>query len=78
MLQTLDRISLRIWCNKDSYRFSFYAKTLKDWNKLPVQIASSFTIDSFCEMFLDTCTLASYQLNVFSRDQECNVFHKFT
>ena len=33
----------QIQCNKDSFKFSFFCRTIKDWNKLPEHI----TLDIF-------------------------------
>ena len=49
----------QIRCSKDSYKFSFFCQTIKDWNKLPEPIACSTTTECFKEkltreMLLDT------------------------
>jgi hypothetical protein len=31
----------QIQCNKDSYKFSFFCQTIKDWNKLSLVLSSS-------------------------------------
>jgi hypothetical protein len=31
----------QIQCNKDSFKFSFFCRTIKDWNKLPEHITNS-------------------------------------
>jgi hypothetical protein len=37
----------QIQCNKDSYRFSFFCQTIKDWNKLSPDITKNTTTESF-------------------------------
>jgi hypothetical protein len=39
----------QIQCNKDSYKFSFFCRTIKDWNKLPENITNNTTTDAFKE-----------------------------
>ena len=39
----------QIQCNKDSFKFSFFCRTIKDWNKLPENITNSTSIDIFRE-----------------------------
>jgi hypothetical protein len=46
-------------CNKDSYTFSFFCQTIKDWNKLSPDITKNTTTESFKgaithNVFLDT------------------------
>ena len=37
----------QIQCNKDSYKFSFFCQTIKDWNKLSPDITKNTTTESF-------------------------------
>jgi ABC-type phosphate/phosphonate transport system permease subunit len=37
----------QIQCNKDSYTFSFFCQTIKDWNKLSPDITKNTTTESF-------------------------------
>jgi hypothetical protein len=37
----------QIQCNKDSYKFSFFSQTIKDWNKLSPDITKNTTTESF-------------------------------
>ena len=39
----------QIQCIKDSYKFSFFCRTIKDWNKLPENITNNTTTDAFKE-----------------------------
>jgi hypothetical protein len=39
----------QIQCNKDSYNFSFFCRTIKDWNQLPKNITNNATTDAFKE-----------------------------
>jgi hypothetical protein len=36
----------QIQCNKDSYKFSFFCQTIKDWNKLSLDITKITTTES--------------------------------
>jgi hypothetical protein len=36
----------QIQCSKDSYKFSFFCQTIKDWNKLSLDITKNTTIES--------------------------------
>ena len=56
---THNQILRQIQRNKDSYKFSFFCRTIKDWNKLPENIINNSTTDAFKEvlsheMFLKT------------------------
>ena len=49
----------KIQRNKDSYKLSFFCRTIKDWNELPENITNNSTTDAFKEvlsheMFLKT------------------------
>ena len=37
----------QIFCKKDTYKYSFYPRTLIQWNQLPTIITSSDTLDTF-------------------------------
>jgi hypothetical protein len=37
----------QIQCNKDNYKFSFFCQTIKDWNKLSLDITKNTTTESF-------------------------------
>ena len=39
----------QIQCNKDSFKFSFFCRTIKDWNKLPEHITNSTSTEFFRE-----------------------------
>jgi hypothetical protein len=39
----------QIQCNKDSFKFSFFCRTIKDWNKLPEHITNSTSTEIFRE-----------------------------
>lgn len=47
-------------CNKDSYKFSFFCQTIKDWNKLPSTIANINSTDSFKEALTHQVLLDTY------------------
>ena len=50
----------QIQCNKDRYKFSFFCRTIKDWNKLPENITNNTTTDAFKEGLLHEVLLKTF------------------
>ena len=55
----------QIQCNKDSYTFSFFCQTIKDWNKLSPDITKNTNAESFKgalthDVLLDTYSHLKY------------------
>jgi hypothetical protein len=39
--------SIPISCNNDSYKYSYFPKTLLEWNNLPERVVSQKTVEAF-------------------------------
>ena len=50
----------QIQCNKDSYKFSFFCRTIKDWNNIPANIANITTTDTFKEALSHSLLLETF------------------
>jgi hypothetical protein len=46
-------LPIQIQSNKDSFKFSFFCRTIKDWNKLPEHITNS---SGYTEIFRERLT----------------------
>jgi hypothetical protein len=49
-----------IQCNKDSFKFSFFCRTIKDWNKLPEHITNSNSTEIFRERLTHDVLLKTF------------------
>lgn len=50
----------QIQCNKNSFKFSFFCRTIKDWNKLPLQITQCSSTDAFKEALAHDVLLETF------------------
>lgn len=50
----------QIQCNKDSFKFSFFCRTIKDWNKLPEHITNSTSTEIFRERLTHDVLLKTF------------------
>ena len=53
----------QIQCNKDSYKLSFFHRTIKNWNKLPENITNNTTTDAFKEGLSHEVLLKTFPCN---------------
>ena len=57
---THDQTYRQIQCNKNSFKFSFFCQTIKDWNRLPPQIIHSSSVDTFKEALTHDVLLETF------------------
>ena len=50
----------QIQCIKDSFKFSFFCRTIKDWNKLPEHITNSTSTEMFRERLTQNVLLKTF------------------
>ena len=53
-------LPIQIQCNKDSFKFSFFCRTIKDWNKLPEHITNSTSTEIFRERLTHDVLLKTF------------------